>query len=109
MARYVYKRFDILRVFRGDTFEANFRIGPELNLDGCTVRAQVRRYEDDSRIVLNLDTELDLQYLLLKKPASSMKHVEPGLYVYDVEITEPDLYVSTLFGGKFQIKHDVSR
>ncbi|GAB2798776.1 hypothetical protein GCM10027275_50510 [Rhabdobacter roseus] len=108
MATYVFQTVDILGVRRGDSFEASFEIGEELDLTGCTARAQLRRYPSDFQKALELDVELDGQLLLLSKAAQSM-HLAAATYHYDVEITDPTGLVITLFGGKFEITHDVTR
>ena len=106
---YRFQTFNILGVRRGDSFQANFQIAEDIDLTGLlSVRSQVRRYPSDYEVLLTLDTEIDGQYLMLSKIAQDML-VPAGSHYYDVEFTETDGTVYTLFGGSFQILNDVSR
>lgn len=102
---FIFQRIDILGVIAGDTFEQSFLIGEALDLTGCTVRSQVRRYAMDTKVLIAFETEilrLDGQYITLSKTAAGMR-VHEGAYVYSALITTAAGQEITLFGGKFEV------
>ncbi|MPR36542.1 hypothetical protein [Salmonirosea aquatica] len=101
-------KIDLLGIVRGDSFELCVEIGEAFPLAGCTLRAQVRTYAGDYRVVLDLDVDTDLQHIILSAPAAAMR-IAPGLYAYDVVATTAEGQEVTLFGGKFEIVNRVTR
>ena len=103
-----YQRIDLTEVQQGVDFELSLVIGPLLDMTGCTVKSQVRKYANDPTLALAFDVTVVGQYLLLRKPASQMK-LAPRWYVWDAKITTLDGREHIFFGGKFEVVNVVTK
>jgi hypothetical protein len=111
---YEFVDVPIEKVVRGDTFEENFTIGEGFAVTpDMSIKAEVREYDDSSLPILVFSTAdgsivIDGQDVILKKSALDM-NIPVLEYVYDVQFTSITGVVTTLFGGKFEMKKDVTR
>jgi hypothetical protein len=110
---YEFFDLDITNIIRGDTFDRPFRIGSEFQITGMSVKAQVREMDDSPGAILTFSTTdnsitIDGQVIRLRKAASEMA-IAVKTYYYDVQFTSVGGDVTTLFGGKFQLKSDYTR
>lgn len=101
-------KIDLLGIVRGDSFELPVEIGESFDLAGCTARAQVRAYAGDFRLVLEPDVDIDGQHITLSAEAEAMR-IAPGMYEYDVVVTDAEGRQHTPYGGKFEVVNRVTR
>lgn len=101
-------------VYKGDTWEEQLQgaIGAvPIDHTGCTFLLQVRKKLGGE--VLETLTELDgISIAGVDNDIVSIKKVmdfEPGVWVWDIQITFPDGTVKTPRGGKFTLVNDVSK
>lgn len=101
-----------LTTYRGDTFLHQLKL-VDADLRGSTVLAQVRERYSDAAIVLTLDTTLSYlspdTFIEIGKSAAALQSVDPGEYVWDIQVTTVQGVVNTLLKGKFTHLPDVSR
>jgi hypothetical protein len=110
---YSYKEINIRDVIRGDAFQHSFEIATAYPLTGKQVKAQVREAADADATVLEFSSQdnsitVSGQTITLTKTATQM-NLPAGGYVYDVQFFTNTQDVTTLFGGKFIVKQDVTR
>ena len=85
-------------------------------LTGYTARMQVRESYDSTGIVLNLNTDND--YIIIDGsrgiisvvvPDDETRILNPGEYVYDLELIYPDGQVERMLMGTFTVRREVTR
>lgn len=86
------------------------------NLTGYTAKMQVRETVDSQDFLLELSTENGritlggaLGTITLSVSAATMAQILPGQYVYDLEIVSGGGQKTTLVGGNFKVKAQVTR
>lgn len=85
-------------------------------LTGYTARMQVRESYDSTGTVLNLSTDND--YIIIDGsrgiisvvvPDDETRILNPGEYVYDLELIYPDGQVERMLMGTFTVRREVTR
>jgi hypothetical protein len=99
---------------RGDTFSRSIQFsgttGP-IDITGSVIRFSVKKRETDSspiiQEILNISdpTQGIVQCIV---PASVMKTLDPGSYIYDMEWTDSNGNVKTVMRGNLTIIYDVT-
>lgn len=101
---------------KGDTFNFSFTIstdGTPWNLSTYTARFQVRASANAATTLLSLTTGSGITLnssgkVSVTADASAMSFAT-GRYVYDVQLTSAGGVVTTVLGGRFVQKNEVSR
>jgi hypothetical protein len=114
MPAYSYKEVVIDHI-RGDYFECTFLIGEDFPLAGKKIKAQVRSTQISEPAVLEFLTEdnsitysaTDHTVTFIKK--ATLMDIPAGGYVFDVQFYTNADDIITLFGGRLNIKQDVTR
>lgn len=110
-ADYAASQYDI-RMTQGDTFIEHLLFedgeGDAIDLFGYTFKSQLRRVPDNG-----LTAEFQMQILddtTVKRTlsASVTKDLE-GVYAHDLQWTDPEGRIRTLFAGEFEIEPEVTR
>jgi hypothetical protein len=104
-----------MSVRKGDTLDKTFTWSVEdvpVNLTGCLADMQVRSSPESTRVILEAGNFITLGGTLgtvrLNIPAGTIGAIEPGRYVYDLEIDNGGT-VTTLLAGVFQVQPEVTR
>lgn len=89
--------------------------GDPVDLTGCTVKMQVRPAPGSSTLILTISTlagnvtiDGPRGAIAINVPASVTATLVPGLYVYDMDLTESGGGISRLIEGKFEITPEVT-
>jgi hypothetical protein len=109
---YGFTRKTIKDVVKGDSFDRTFLVDSDFPLTGMSVRCAVKEFYDSVQPVLLFTTAdesitISGQQIRLKKPAQDM-NIPAGTYLYDVQFTSLTDEVTSLFGGGFVVKPDLS-
>lgn len=100
---------------QGDTLDRTFTWevnSAPVNLTGFTADMQVRSSAESSTVVLDAGNFITLGGTLgtvrVNIPAGTIGDLEPGRYVYDLEVNNGGT-VTTLLAGVFQVGAEVTR
>ena len=100
---------------QGDTLDKTFTWeveGAAVNLTGFTADMQVRSSPESADVVLEAGNFITLGGTLgtvrVNIPAGTIGDLEPGRYVYDLEVNNGGT-VTTLLAGVFQVQPEVTR
>ena len=100
---------------QGDTLDKTFTWeveGAAVNLTGFNANMQVRSSAESEDVVLEAGNFITLGGTLgtvrVNIPAGTIGDLEPGRYVYDLELDNGGT-VTTLLAGVFQVKPEVTR
>ncbi len=102
---------------RGDAYSDRFRwllpdedgVATPVDLDGYTARAHLREDADDEEPLAMFTVTLEGEgWIRLQLPSDNTAELEPGKYVFDVELTNEDDEPYTPFGGSFQVLADAT-
>ena len=104
-----------ISVRKGDTLDKTFTWSVEdvpVNLTGFTADMQVRSSAESATVVLDAGNFISLGGTLgtvrVNIPAGTIGDLDPGRYVYDLELNNGGT-VTTLLGGVFQVSPEVTR
>ena len=101
-----------LTMDQGSYFEENFSIASAdgvVNLSGYTAACQMRKHFT-SLTAIDLVTVLeDSGRLVISLPSSNTASIEPGRYLYDVEITSPENSVIRVIEGIMTVTPNITR
>ena len=102
------ERYD-LKVFQGETFrqELLFRDseGETRDLTGYTAYSQVRPDPESDVLICSMECTVDGQAgsVTMKIGADVTSGIEPGCYMYDFAMIDPEDNVRYYIGGKFSV------
>jgi hypothetical protein len=110
-ADYAASDYDI-RMTQGDTFIEQLLFedgeGDAIDLFGYTFRSQLRRTADNG-----LEAEFDILMIddttVKRTLSASVTANLTGTYVHDLQWTDPEGRIRTLFAGDFEIEPEVTR
>ena len=99
---------------RGDTFLEDFIVrdtdGSLLDLDGYTFASQVRQTAAGSAVVsMTVTVDTDESKVTRTFGTAVSAGIAPGVYVHDMQWTDPSSRVRTLIAGRFTVKAEVTR
>lgn len=86
-----------------------------INLTGCTARMQVRQRFDSGSTILSLTNTSGLALgttngrIVITISATATAALEPGDFIYDLEIQSADTAVTRIIQGKFKTRPEVTR
>ncbi len=108
---YAASQYDI-RITQGDTFIEQFLFedgeGDAIDLFGYTFKSQLRRTADNGLVA-----EFDIQSIddttVKRTLSSSLTSDLEGIYVHDLQWTDPEGRIRTLLSGEFEIEPEVTR
>ena len=107
-------RYDLMTRYSGDTWTGvNFYIiinDEPLDLTGCSIRMAFRKDNKLKKVEWLLTSEAD-QITIDDNKISILPRLltlDPGKYVYDLEVTFPNDFVRTFIWGNFQVERDVT-
>lgn len=109
---YGFTRKTIKDVVQGDSFDRTFLVDNDFPLTNMSVRCAVKPFYDSVQPTLLFTTADDSitisgQQIRLRKSAAEM-NILAGSYLYDVQFTSLTDEVTSLFGGGFIVKPDLS-
>ncbi len=107
--------------YRGDSYPETFTVtdstGTAVDLTSATVRFTVKRAatddQEDAILALSTDNGVEITdatggEITVSFEADTMEDIDPGVYVYDLEVTLSDGTVYTVADGWFTLLADVS-
>ena len=108
---YSASQYDI-RITQGDTFIEELLFedgeGDAIDLFGYSFQSQLRRVPDNGLTAEFAMTIVDDTTVERSLPASVTKDLN-GVYVHDLQWTDPQGRIRTLFAGEFEIEPEVTR
>lgn len=110
MPRYIPFRYDIKKAKTGDRFEEEFQF-PSGFLSGFSAKSQVRT-EYGGPVVLEFSAAngratINGDVLKLSCPANQF-NLEPGGYVYDIQVYTSATDVATMIEGNFEVTDQIT-
>lgn len=100
-----------LRMVQGDDFVESLLFedgeGDQIDLEGYEFRSQLRRTADNG-LVAEFDTFILENNVERRLPSTVTADLE-GVYVHDLQWTDPQGRVRTLVSGNFEIQPEVTR
>jgi hypothetical protein len=112
---YTGAKYD-LRIVRGDDVEETFAMtgsdGLPLDLSDYTFQSQVRvSPAPDGEILGTFTCTKNVTEATVTRtlPRAATTDIEPGTYLHDLQWTDPQGRIRTLFSGKFKVVPEVTR
>ena len=98
---------------RGDDWKYTIPVKDTNNADFdwtgfTTPQSEMRRQIDDPSPVAVFTVTLETGKVILELANTSTVNIEPGTYVYDIQVIFPDLRKQTIIGGNFTVEADVT-
>lgn len=100
---------------RGDSYEKTWRFADKITRQpyfwsGLTFAAQLRRFEDDTVFTaFTVDDTGQATGVVVMSLAKTVVATLSGVYVWDMQYTDPGGLVTTILKGTFTVDPDVTR